>query len=179
MGTQPSAAPALPVDKLRIVLVTDKGQLSSGDLDLNPNLATEEDWLRISAVLSDFRMPVDLAGATLERVVLTGNRKGTIYVANLRIVQEDVPLVAQINGPEIRTVPGGQPAQFAARPQHEGVDASFQWDFDDLDGIGFGGYEEKVSHQFPEPGYYIVTLRVVDRNGQLQPRMDTIKVKVQ
>jgi len=179
MGGQPQATEALPVDKVRIVLVTDKGHLSSGDLELNPNLVFEDEWLRLSAVLSDFRRPADLAGATLERVVLTGNRNGKIYFASLQIIQEDKPLVAEIEGPEVRTVPAGRPAEFTAKPQHEGVNASYQWDFDDLDGLGIDGYGEKVSYQFPEPGYYVATLRVVDSQGRLQPRTDTIKVKVE
>ncbi len=180
MRGQPQASQALPVDKVRVVLVTDKGHLSSGDLALNPNLLFDDDWLLISVVLSDFGMPEeDLAGAKLERVVLTGNGNGYIHVASLQIIQEDTPLVAEIEGPEVRTIPAGQPAEFTAKPQHEGVAASYQWDFDNLDGLGIDGYSEKVSCQFPEPGYYVATLRVVDEQGRLQTRMDTIKVKVQ
>ena len=154
--------------------------MSSGDLELNPNLVFEGDWLRVSAVLSDFRMPAgDLAGAKLERVVLTGNHNGKIHIATLQIIQEDRPLVAEIEGPEVRTVPASQPAEFTAKPQHEGVDASYQWDFDDLDGLGLDGYGEKGSYQFPEPGYYVVTLRVAHKQGKLQHRRDTIRVRVE
>jgi len=162
-----------------VVLVTDKGQLSSGGLLLDPNLTLEGDWLRLTAVLSDFARPKDLQGAMLQRVVITGNHEGTIFVGDLEIIQEDTPLVANIEGAAIRTVSAEQSAQFRARPQHEGVKASYQWDFDDLNGLGIDGYGEEVSCQFPEAGYYVVTLRVTDPNGQLQPRMDTIKVKVE
>jgi len=179
MGQQQPVQPAQIVDKLRVVLVTDKGQLSSGDLALDPNLVFQGNWLRIKAVLSDFAMPEDLSGAKLERVVVTGNREGKIHLAQLSLIQEDKPLVAQINGPEVRTVPAGQSAQFTATPQHEGVAANYQWDFDDFDGLGMDAYGEDVSYQFPEAGYYMVTLQVMDRNGQLQSRMDTIKVKVE
>ena len=55
--------------------------------------------------------------------------------------------------------------------------ANYQWDFDSLDGLGVGAYGEEVSYQFPEAGYYTVNLRVTDFNGQLQPRIDTIRVK--
>jgi len=162
-----------------VVLVTNKGQLSSGGLLLDPNLALEGDWLQISAVLADFARPEDLQGAVLQRVVITGNRAGTVRVADLRIVQEDTPLVAEIQGPEVRSVLAQQPVQFTAQPQHEGVGANYQWDFDDLNGLGIDGYGQEVNYQFPEPGYYVVTLRVFDRNGQLQSRMDTVKVKVE
>ncbi len=179
ISTAQVSEPPKPIDRIRVVLVTDKGQLSSGGLLLDPNLPFEGDWLRISAVLSDFARPEDLRGAILQRVVITGNHEGIAYIADLKIVQEDTPQVAQIEGPEIRTVPGGQPAQFTAKPQHEGVNATYQWDCDDLDGLGFDAYGEEISYQFPEAGYYMVTLRVADNNGQLQPRMDTIKVKVE
>jgi len=162
-----------------VVLVTDKGQLSSGGLLLDPNLAFENDWLQLRAVLADFARPEDLQGATLQRVVITGNCEGTVYVGDLKIVQEDTPLVADIEGTPIRTVSAGQPVQFSAKPQHEGVKASYQWDFDNLDGLSTDAYGEQVSYQFPEPGYYVVTLRVTDMNGLLQPRMDTVKVKVE
>jgi len=112
-------------------------------------------------------------------VVITGNREGTVYVGDLKMIQEDTPLVAEIEGAAIRTVAAGQSAQFSAKPQHEGVKASYQWDFDDLDGLGVDAYGADVSYQFPEAGYYVVTLRVTDVNGQLQPRMDTVKVKVE
>ena len=179
IGTAAVSQPPEPIDRIRVVLVTDKGQLSSGSLLLDPNLAFEDDWLRLSAVLSDFARPEDLQGATLQRVVITGNHEGTIYVGDLKIIQEDTPLVADIEGTAIRTVSAGQSAQFSAKPQHEGVRASYQWDFDDLNGLGVDGYGEEVSYQFPEAGYYVVTLRVTDPNGQLQPRMDTVKVKVE
>ncbi|MCK4323465.1 MAG: PKD domain-containing protein, partial [Armatimonadetes bacterium] len=178
-GTAAVSQPPEPIDRIRVVLVTDKGQLSSGGLMLDPNLAFEDDWLRLSAVLSDFARPEDLQGATLQRVVITGNHEGTIFVGDLKIIQEDTPLVANIEGATIRTVSAGQSTQFRAKPQDEGVRASYQWDFDDLNGLGIDGYGEEVSHQFPEAGYYVVTLRVTDPNGQLQPRMDTVKVKVE
>ncbi len=179
IGTAAVSQPPEPIDRIRVVLVTDKGQLSSGGLLLDPNLAFEDDWLRLSAVLSDFARPEDLQGATLQRVVITGNREGRVYVGDLKIIQEDTPLVANIEGAAIRTVPAGQAAQFTAKPQHEAVNASYEWDFDDLDGLGIDGYGQKLSYQFPEAGYYVVTLRVADRDGQLQPRIATIKVKVE
>ena len=179
IGTAAVSQPPEPIDRIRVVLVTDKGQLSSGGLLLDPNLAFEDDWLRLTAVLSDFARPEDLQGATLQRVVITGNHEGTIFVGDLKIIQEDTPLVANIEGATIRTVLAGQLAQFRAKPQPEGVRASYQWDFDDLNGLGVDGYGEDASYQFPEAGYYVVTLRVTDPNGQLQPRMDTVKVKVE
>ncbi len=179
IGTAAVSQPPEPIDRIRVVLVTDKGQLSSGGLLLDPNLAFEDDWLRLSAVLSDFARPEDLQGATLQRVVITANHEGTVYVGDLKIIQEDTPLVANIEGVAIRTVSAGQSAQFSAKPQHDGVRASYQWDFDDLNGLGVDAYGAEVSYQFPEAGYYVVTLRVTDPNGQLQPRMDTIRVKVE
>ena len=171
--------PAEPIDRIRVVLVTDKGQLSSGGLLLDPNLTLGDDWMQIRVVLSDFARSEDLQGATLQRVVITGNHEGTIFVGDLKIIQEDTPLVANIEGAALRTVRAGQAMQFSAKPQHDGVRASYQWDFDDLNGLGIDGYGEEVSYQFPEPGYYVVTLRVTDPNGQLQPRMATVKVNVE
>ncbi len=179
IGTAAVSQPPEPIDRIRVVLVTDKGQLSSGGLLLDPNLAVEDDWVQIRVALSDFARPEDLQGATLQRVVITGNREGTVYVGDLKIIQEDTPLVANIEGAALRTVRAGQAMQFSAKPQHEGVRANYQWDFDDLNGLGIDGYGEEVSYQFPEAGYYVVTLRVTDFNGQLQSRMDTIRVKVE
>jgi len=59
------------------------------------------------------------------------------------------------------------------------VNASYQWDFDNLNGLGTDAYGEAVNYQFLGPGYYVVTLRVADPNGRQQPRMDTVKVKVE
>ncbi len=119
-GYQP---PLEPIDKIRIVLVTDKGQLDSGDLRLDP-LLEEDGWVRIAAVLSDFKGTPELASAKLLRVVLTGNREGSFYIGNLRIVQEDKPLTARVEGDRRRRVPLQQEATLTAAPQVEGVQAS-------------------------------------------------------
>ena len=178
-GTGATYQPPQPIDKIRVALVTNKGELSSGDLLLDPNVAVDGDWLRLSAVLSNFRKPADLAGATLERVVISGNRKGKIYVAQVQIVQEDTPLVAEIEGPKIRTAGAGPPTSFQAKPVAPGVNASHEWDFDNLNGLGVDAYGPAVTYQFAEPGYYVVTLRVSDQNGKLKPRLDTVRVVVE
>jgi len=175
-GYQP---PAEPVDNIRIVLVTDRGQLDSGALELDPNTVAEEEWIRVARVLSDCKGAQQLEGAKLLRVVLCGNREGNFYVANLRIVQEDKPLVAQIEGEQRRRASLQQQATFNAAPQMEGVEAKYIWDFDDLDGLSEDAYGQQVSCQFPEAGYYVVTLTVTDKAGQRERRTDRTFVIVE
>lgn len=175
-GYQPLAE---PVDKIRIVLVTDRGQLDSGALELDPNLVEADGWVRVAKVLSDWKGTKDLEGAKLLRVVLCGNRQGSFYVGSLRIVQEDQPLVAQIEGEQRRRVSLQQQATFTAAPQMAGVEATYIWDFDDLDGLTYDAYGPEVSCQFPEVGYYVVTVTVTDKAGQRQKRMDRTFVIVE
>jgi len=175
-GYQP---PLEPIDQIRIVLVTDKGQLDSGPLALDPLLEEGDHWVRVARVLSDFKGVQELEEAKLLRVVLTGNREGSFYIGNLRIVQEDKPLTARVEGDRRRRVPLQQEATLTAAPQVEGVQASYIWDFDDLDGLTEDAYGQQVSCQFPEPGYYIITLTVTDKEGRREWRMDKVYVIVE
>ena len=184
-GASAYGQPVEPIDEVRIVLVTEQGQVASGALALDPNLADAEGWIQVTAVLSDFKGKPGLSGTRLLRVVLTGNREGTFYVGSLRIIQEDTPLVATILGPQRRQVPWDPnpqvqvTASFTAAPQLAGVEAAYIWDFDDLNGLGEDAYGQQVSCQFPEPGHYVITLTTADRAGLRLPRMGKVYVTVQ
>jgi len=175
-GFQP---PPEPIENIRIVLITDQGQLDSGPLKLDPNLTELQGWIRLGMVLSDFQGPAELSSATLLRVAVTGDHEGKFYVSRLRLVQEDKPLMAQIEGEQQRRVSLQDEVTFTATPQIEGVEATYIWDFDDLDGLTEDAYGQQVSCQFPEPGYYIVTLTVLDTAGLREKRMDRVYVIVE
>ncbi len=175
-GFQP---PPEPIDNIRIVLITDQGQLDSGPLKTGPNQVELQGWIRLAAVLSDFQGPAELSSATLLRVAVTGDHEGKFYLSRLRLVQEDKPLVAQIEGEQQRRVSLQDEVTFTAAPQIEGVEATYTWDLDDLDGLTEDAYGQQVSCQFPEPGYYIVTLTVLDNAGMSEKRMDRVHIIVE
>ncbi len=175
-GLQP---PPEPIDNIRIVLITDQGQLDSGPLKVDPNLVELQGWIRLAVVLSDFQGPAELSSATLLRVAVTGDHEGKFYLSRLRLVQEDKPLMAQIEGEQQRRVSLQDEVTFTAAPQIEGVEATYTWDLDDLDGLTEDAYGQQVSCQFPEPGYYIVTLTVLDNAGMGEKRMDRVYVIVE
>jgi len=189
-GLGPAGGPAQPqqppqkIGRLRLLLVTDKGLLDSGPISvgdevaMNPELTTNEGWMRISVPLSRFKQGKDVGGGSLQQFALFGDQKGEFNVATVQLVQEDQPLKADA-GPD-RVVKKGQDVTFTAAPQPGTGKARYAWDFDDLvQGIQEDGLGQKVTHTFDEPGYYVVTLTVTDPDGKRIPQVDRINVNVQ
>jgi hypothetical protein len=181
---QEQQKPPERITRLRAVLVTDKGIMDSGPIDagdavaMNPELTTNEGWMRISVLLSRFKQSKDFAGASLQQLALFGDHKGDFNVATVQLVQENQPLKADA-GPD-RVVKAGQEVTFTAAAQAGSGKARYSWDFDDLvEGIGEDALGQKVTRTFDEAGYYVVTLTVTDPDGKRIPQVDRINVNVQ
>ncbi len=203
-GMGPAAPPAPPakITQLRVLLVTDKGELDSGPIAIANFPETTEDWHSIVLSLADFGGSVDLAGATIESIAVFGDVEETFYLGSLSIGQEDKPLFALIEGvvaPEVRgdddedededaaaadaaanrvTVKVDQEVTFKAAPQPDGSSAAYSWDFDDLDGLQEQGFGPEADWTFLTPGHYVVTLQVSDHANKRAVRIARMRVRV-
>lgn len=169
---------------LRALLVTDKGLIDSGLVEvsdflaLNPELSDNQGWVRLIIPLSEFKPLQDRAESSLQHIALFGDTKGQFYVGAMRLVQEDQPLRADA-GPD-RVVKKGQEVTFSAASQPQGAKARYAWDFDDLvGGIQEDALGQRVTYKFDEEGFYKVTLTVTDPDGKRLPRVDRVNVTVQ
>lgn len=172
---QPEVPPA--ISNLRVVLVTDKGQIDSGKLDLELYQEEVENWYRIVVPLSQFSGPGKDPEARLQKVALFGDIEDHFWIGRMRIVSEEQPL--QADAGRNRKVRVDQEVRFTAAEQEFGVRARYAWDFDSWDGITEDQVGREVTWTFDEAGYYTVTLTVTDPAGQKTPQTDTILVLVE
>ncbi|MEA3400391.1 MAG: PKD domain-containing protein [Armatimonadota bacterium] len=172
-----AAEPPPKIEALRVLIVTDKGAIDSGALELEQQIEVVEGWKQIVVPLSAFGGTVDLSGSKIEYVALLGDVEESFWVGELTLGYEEQPLVADAGENVTTTVE--EITRFEAAPQAEGVQASYVWDFDALDGIQEEGYGQEPTWTFLTPGYYTVTLRVSDPQGEKVDRIDTVEVKVE
>jgi len=179
MGGPGFAAASQPaVERIRVVLVTDKGLIDCGAHKVDPTAIEAEDWVRVLIPVEQFAGPGKTAGAQVKQVAFFGDNSGRFYVGRAWLVQEDTPLVAD-PGPRRRRVTVGQEVRFEAAPQQGDVKARYTWDFDDLDGIQEDLTGPSVTWKFDQPGYYVVTLTVKDAAGILTPKVAHVNVLVE
>jgi len=87
-GTRGSRTPTIVrvLDAVRVLLITDKGQLDAGSFKME-DLKKTDDWAEISIPFSALKGKGGGSGAKLEAVVLTGNAEGKFYVAKIELVK--------------------------------------------------------------------------------------------
>jgi len=169
--------PPPKIEHLRVLIVTDKGAIDSGAIELADYAELVEDWKQIVVPLDRFAGQADLEGAEIRHLALFGDVEETFWVGEIGMGYETQPLVADAGEnivTKVETI-----TQFEAAPQPEGVTANYVWDFDALDGIQEDGFGRETSWTFLTPGYYTVTLTVRDPNGQRVERTDQVQVKVE
>lgn len=76
-----------PLDAVRIVLVTDKGQMDAGAFVLSKLTTRDGDWYEIRVPLRNMKSKDVGEGAMLEGIVVTGNSKGTLVVGPIELIQ--------------------------------------------------------------------------------------------
>ena len=175
----PTKPPAPPpeVKQLRVLLVTDQGELDSGPVALADCSEVVEGWLRVVIPVSAFRSTKKIESGNLEQIAVFGDVEEYFFIGQLQIGQEDQPLVADAG--ENKTVRADREVTFTAKEQAAGVRATYTWDFDNIDGIQENGYGTESKWTFITPGYYTVTLTVTDPASGKVPRTDQVQVKVE
>jgi hypothetical protein len=73
-----------PLSQIRVLLVTDKGQLDAGAFDVE-SLKKTDDWSEIKVPFSKMRGKGGQTGAKLQAIVLTGNGDGKFYVGSIEV----------------------------------------------------------------------------------------------
>ena len=170
--------PAETLNHLRVVLITDKGQIDSGALDISTAVSANPDWLRLIVPLSQFASPADLAGAKLLGVMLAGNGKGDFNVGQLYLKAEQPPLTARIEGERVIVTQPNQKVELKAAPQPEAGKADYTWDIDFSNGLATDSLGSTATVEYPKEGLYLVSLQVADPAGAREARVDQVLVVV-
>lgn len=173
----PQAPPPPMVTQLRALLVTDKGQLDSGAVEILDAEDALENWYTMVIPLAQFAGEGKTAEARLQDIALFGNADEKFWVATVKLVSESQPLVADAG--ERRVVKVNREVKFEAAEQPGNIRAQYSWDFDDWDGIGEDALGREATWSFTEPGFYVVTLTVTDRSGRRLPQTARVHVKVE
>ncbi len=176
-GGQAAQAPPPMVTRVRALMLTDKGQIDSGAIDIHNAEDALENWSTIVVPLSAFAGQGMDPAARLDSLALSGDAKEKFWVATVKLVSEAEPLIADAG--EQRIVRVGEKVEFKAKPNGPNVRAQYIWDFDDWDGLQEDFLGETAVWEFDEPGYYVVTLTVKDRTGRRLTQTDRVHVKVQ
>jgi hypothetical protein len=176
MGPQAAPEPPPVISKVRVVLVTDKGQTESGIVPIDLTQEVGDGWYRVALPLAKFAGPGQQPDARLKRIGIFGDIDDHMYVGRVQLVSEDAPLKADIG--EKRTVKVKTEVTFTAADQNEGTTAKYAWDFDDWDGISEDGIGKSAVWKFMEPGFYTVTLTVTDPGNTKVPAVAHVDVLV-
>ncbi|MEN6644543.1 MAG: PKD domain-containing protein [Armatimonadia bacterium] len=175
MGAAQQEAPPI-ISKIRVVLVTDKGQVSSPLVPIDVTQEIGDGWYRMAIPFARFAGPGAQPDALLKRVAVFGDIEDYFWVGRLQLVSEDAPLKADAG--EKRTVKAKQEVTFTAADQDNGAPARYLWDFDDWDGITEDMSGRTVNWKFMEPGFYTVTLTVTDPGNTKVPQVAHVDVLV-
>ena len=163
------------ISKVRVVLVTDKGQLASGIVPIDLTQEVADKWYRVAIPLAKFGGPA--TGATqLQQLAVFGDVDDYMWVGRVQLVSETPPLKAEI-GPN-QTVKVKQEVTFTAAAQDGDTPARYNWDFDDWDGIQDEAIGRTTTWKFMEPGFYTVTVTVTDPSNAKVPQVAHVDVLV-
>jgi hypothetical protein len=167
---------AATMTKVRVLAITDLGQVDSGAIDIDTSQEAVEGWYQVAIPVSKFAGPGRQPGAKLQKLAFFGDAKEYFWIGRVQLVAEDQPLKADAGGK--RTAKVGEEVTFTAAGQARDVAARYSWDFDDWDGIGEDALGTTASWKFEEAGYYVVTLTVSDPGKTKVPQIAHVHVHV-
>lgn len=175
MGNQQQETPPT-ITKLRVVLLTDKGQIASDIAPIDTTQEVADGWYRVTIPFTKVGGPALVDAKQLQQVAIFGDVKEYMWVGRAQLVSETQPLVADAG--QNRTVKVKQEVTFTAADQPNGGAARYKWDFDDWDGIQEDALGRSATWKFMEPGFYTVTLTVIDPGNQKLTQVAHVDVLV-
>jgi hypothetical protein len=175
-GAQPPSGELAALSKLRLVLTTSDGKKSEAFLDVSTSFADARGWTTVGiplAAISGFAA----TNKSLESIALSCDAVATVYVGEIKIVNDPTPVYGEASPAELNLALGDVQI-FRATGSAGSTPARFLWDFDDGDGIQIDAEGATVRRAFRKAGTYTVTLTTVDAYGLKKPHVTTVKVTV-
>ena len=159
---------------VRVVLVTDKGDMEVSHFPLSPGTTDGRGWIRIAVPLSKFRGAPD--PTVLKAVWLFADRSDKFDLGRLQVIADTDPIRAIATTGGKGTV--GHPLLFVADVKAGCAQTEVKWEFGDSEGVTSTAVGTRVYHVFRQPGEYKVTYTVTDLAGGKPPVTGTLTAKI-
>ena len=181
--------------RLRLILLTDKGELLIDAWPLIPGTLNSAGWRRVDIPLAAFKASGAERGEILRGLRISCDRADMFYIGQIKLVQESSPIELRIratsadatsNEPattkagEVESINAKVGARIAFQAQ---VDAGpslarVSWDFDSKNGIQLEAEGKHVEWIYEKSGVYTVTCTATDLYGSKKQVTSTLKVIV-
>jgi hypothetical protein len=181
----PTAAPATPAPPaqpglrlslygIRVVLVTDKGDMEVSHFPVSPVTADGRGWIQVAIPLAKFRGAPD--PTTLKAVWLFADRSDKFDLGRLQVIEDTDPIRVIPTGGGNGSV--GHPLRFVADVKAGCAQTEVRWDFSDAEGVTSTAVGTRVYHVFRQPGQHKVTYTVTDLAGGKPPVTGTLTANI-
>jgi len=183
---QPAARQPSPVSggkasfllqRLRICLITEKGEMLVEGWPLVPGSLARGGWKRVAMPLAAFKSAGSERGERLLGLRIFADRADVFYVGQIRLIVDDAPMYLKIVTEPAQVLTGSK-VKFSAEVEAGAATALLSWDFDNRDGLQTDAQGGKVEWIYREPGDYVITCMASDAYGGKGQVTATAKVHV-
>jgi hypothetical protein len=166
----------LPIKQLHLILQLANG--SQTDVMRPVPQDNSTGWIRVALPLSALSFPGGSSGnAQLKSMVVAGDLPATIYVGEIRLIDDNTPITAI--PPDEQDVAANDEVQFQGSGDGGASSLKYTWDFNTKGSFVPDAEGQSVTHQYPKSGDYKVTLMVSDLDGIKKPATVTTTVHVE
>lgn len=166
------------VKQLRIVVTTTDAKKSEFYIPVDASQPTTKSGWRTIAVPLQSIHGFGVSNQTVSGLTLSTDNISTLYIDDVRIVTDEVPLTGEAK-PASAELHAGDQLTFSAVADGGLSPIVFRWDFgEDSNGLQIDAEGARVRHRFKKAGNYKVTLTIADRFGYKKPYQQVIPVTV-
>jgi hypothetical protein len=171
------------LERMRVVLVTDKGEYSFEGVDVNGLPTPDQQWSLVPVAFKDLAHGGTLPSGEIKQIRVFGDGEGTIQIGAVRLFQEDPEDVVKPTAPKDATYQVGEPFDLKASVDDPSKPYRIYWDFNRTDGVTLdsgvtGDKVDDAQWYFPQPGTYGVTVIAVPVGNRALPRTATCTVTI-
>jgi hypothetical protein len=172
-GGQTVSIPALQT--VRMIVTTTDGKRSEAYLPIATSSSGERGWRNVAIPLQAIT-GFSATNKIVQEIAFSGDTTTTMYVGDLRIVNDTTPIRGEVNLQSPLNLALGDEVVFSAIGHGGSSVLRYEWDFDASDGIQVDAEGQSIRRRFRRAGTYTVTLTISDRYGLKAPHSSTIQV---
>jgi len=174
-GGAPGATDTTPkvLTMIRLVITTTDGMKSEVYLPADTVVGSDT-WKQIAVPVSNIT-GFDRTNKMIQSIAVSGDMPATIYVGDLRVVNDATPITGSINQTATNLALGDQ-LTLSGSGYGGATILEYDWNFGDgtqVDSVG-----QTVRHTFRTPGHFKVSLTIVDKYGAKAPYTTTVDITV-
>jgi PKD repeat protein len=172
-----SSTPKFLLQRLRIILVTDKGELVMSSWPLYPGNLMNGGWRQVAIPLAAFKSTAPAKGDVLRGIRIFADRADQFYIAQIGLNIDNEPLRVKATAkPTVAHLK--ERVKFLATADVGVTSTKIAWTFDSKNGITTDALGPRVEWIYEKPGVYTVTCTISDEYGNKPPASATTVVTV-